>query len=138
MNAAFDLAGKKVWVAGHRGMVGGAIVRRLASENAEVLTATRAELDLRDAAAVRAWLKAERPDVAVLAAAKVGGILANAAYPADFLYENLAIETAVIHGAFEQGVGKLLFLGSACIYPRLAPQPIPEEALLTGPLEPTN
>ena len=138
MDAAFDLKGKRVWVAGHRGMVGGAIVRRLADEQAQVLTATRAELDLRDAAAVRAWLKAERPDVVVLAAAKVGGILANDTYPADFLYENLAIETAVIHGAFEQGVAKLLFLGSSCIYPRMAPQPIPEEALLTGPLEPTN
>ena len=138
MDAAFDLKGKRVWVAGHRGMVGGAIVRRLADEQARVLTAPRAELDLRDAAAVRAWLKAERPDVVVLAAAKVGGILANDTYPADFLYENLAIETAVIHGAFEQGVAKLLFLGSSCIYPRMAPQPIPEEALLTGPLEPTN
>ena len=138
MDIPFDLAGKRVWVAGHRGMVGGAIVRRLADEQAQVLTATRAELDLRDAAAVRAWLKANRPDVVVLAAAKVGGILANAAFPADFLYENLAIETAVIHGAFEQGVAKLLFLGSSCIYPRMAPQPIPEEALLTGPLEPTN
>ena len=138
MDIPFDLAGKRVWVAGHRGMVGSAVVRRLASENVQVLTATRAELDLRDAAAVRAWLKANRPDVVVLAAAKVGGILANAAFPADFLYENLAIETAVIHGAFEQGVAKLLFLGSACIYPRMAPQPIPEEALLTGPLEPTN
>ena len=119
-------------------MVGSAIVRRLASEQVQVLTATRAELDLRDAAVVRAWLKANRPDVVVLAAAKVGGILANDSYPADFLYENLQIETAVIGGAFEQGVSKLLFLGSSCIYPRLAPQPIPEEALLTGPLEPTN
>ncbi len=125
-------------MAGHRGMVGSAIVRRLAGEQVEVLTATHAELDLKDAAAVRVWLKANRPEVVVLAAAKVGGILANNTYPADFLYENLAIETAVIHGAFEQGVGKLLFLGSACIYPRMAPQPIPEEALLTGPLEPTN
>ena len=138
MDAAFDLAGKRVWVAGHRGMVGSAVVRRLDSEKVQVLTATRADLDLRDAAAVRTWLKANRPDVVVLAAAKVGGILANDAYPAEFLYENLAIETAVIHGAFEQGVAKLLFLGSACIYPRMAPQPIPEEALLTGPLEPTN
>jgi GDP-L-fucose synthase len=138
MDAAFELKGKKVWVAGQRGMVGSAVVRRLGREDVEVLTAPRQELDLRDAAAVRAWLKANRPDVVVLAAAKVGGIVANAAYPADFLYENLQIETAVIGGAFEQGVSKLLFLGSSCIYPRLAPQPIPEEALLTGPLEPTN
>ena len=125
-------------MAGHRGMVGAAIVRRLAAEQAEVLTVARAGLDLRDPAAVRAWLKANRPDVVVLAAAKVGGILANDSYPADFLYENLQIETAVIGGAFEAGVEKLLFLGSVCIYPRMAPQPIPEEALLTGPLEPTN
>ena len=135
---AFELAGKRVWVAGHRGMVGSAVVRRLAGERVELLTAPRAELDLRDAAAVRAWLKANRPEVVVLAAAKVGGILANDSYPADFLLENLQIETAVIGGAFEAGVGKLLFLGSSCIYPRLSPQPIPEEALLTGPLEPTN
>ena len=134
----FDLTGKRVWVAGHRGMVGSAVVRRLAGEQVELLTAPRAELDLRDAAAVRAWLKANRPEVVVLAAAKVGGILANDSYPADFLLENLQIETAVIGGAFEAGVSKLLFLGSSCIYPRLSPQPIPEEALLTGPLEPTN
>ena len=119
-------------------MVGSAIVRRLAREDVEVLTAPRAELDLRDAAAVRGWLTANRPDVVVLAAAKVGGILANDSYPADFLLQNLQIETAVIGGALEAGVGKLLFLGSTCIYPRMAPQPIPEEALLTGPLEPTN
>ena len=135
---AFDLVGKRVWVAGHRGMVGSAVVRRLASEQVEVLCAPRAELDLRDAAAVRAWLKANRPDVVVLAAAKVGGIAANDSLPADFLLDNLAIETAVIGGAFEAGVSKLLFLGSSCIYPRMSPQPIPEEALLTGPLEPTN
>ena len=138
MNPVFDLAGARVWVAGHRGMVGSALVRRLQSEPVEILTAPRAELDLRDAAAVRAWLAANRPDVVILAAAKVGGILANDAFPADFLYENLAIETAVIGGAAAAGVKKLLFLGSACIYPKLAPQPIPEEALLTGPLEPTN
>ena len=138
MTTAFDLGGKRVWVAGHRGMVGASIVRRLASEAVEVLTVPRSELDLRDAAAVRAWLKANRPDVVILAAAKVGGIAANAALPADFLIENLQIQTAVIGGGFEAGVSKLLFLGSACIYPRLAPQPIPEEALLTGPLEPTN
>ena len=138
MSTDFDLAGKKVWVAGHRGMVGSALVRRLAGEPVEILTVDRRRLDLRDAAAVRAWLNTERPDVVILAAAKVGGILANDSFPADFLHENLAIQTAVIGGAFEAGVSKLLFLGSACIYPRLAPQPIPEEALLTGPLEPTN
>jgi GDP-L-fucose synthase len=138
MDAAFELKGKTVWVAGHRGMVGGAIVRRLASEDVRVLTVSRQELDLRDAGAVRAWLKANRPHVVVLAAAKVGGIAANDSLPADFLYDNLMIETAVIGGAFETGVSKLLFLGSSCIYPRMAPQPIPEEALLTGPLEPTN
>ena len=135
---AFDLSGKRVWVAGHRGMVGSAVVRRLASEQVEVLTVPRSEVDLRDAPAVRAWLKANRPDVVVLAAAKVGGIAANDTLPADFLLDNLAIETAVIGGAFEAGVSKLLFLGSSCIYPRMSPQPIPEEALLTGPLEPTN
>ena len=138
MDPIFDLTGARVWVAGHGGMVGSAIVRRLAAEQAQVLTVPRAGLDLRDPAAVRAWLKANRPEVVVLAAAKVGGILANDSYPADFLYENLQIETAVIGGAFEAGVEKLLFLGSVCIYPRMAPQPIPEEALLTGPLEPTN
>ena len=138
VDAGFDLVGKRVWVAGHSGMVGAAVVRRLAGEQVEVMIAPRAELDLRDAAAVRIWLKANRPDVVVLAAAKVGGILANGTYPADFLYENLAIQTAVIHGAFEQGVSKLLFLGSSCIYPKLAPQPMTESMLLTGPLEPTN
>jgi GDP-L-fucose synthase len=134
----FDLQGARVWVAGHRGMVGAAIVRRLASEPVEVLTAPRSELDLRDAAAVRRWLDAQRPDVVVLAAAKVGGIWANDNFPADFLYDNLAIETAVIPAAFDAGVRKLLMLGSACVYPREAPQPMVEEALMTGPLEPTN
>jgi GDP-L-fucose synthase len=134
----FDLSGARVWVAGHRGMVGSAIVRRLASEPVEVLTVPRAELDLRDAPAVRRRLEAMRPDVVVLAAAKVGGIWANNSFPADFLYDNLAIETAVIPAAFDAGVGRLLMLGSACVYPREAPQPMAEEALLTGPLEPTN
>src|SRR6516164_7826363 len=117
---AFDLQGARVWVAGHRGMVGSAIVRRLASEPVEVLTVPRAELDLRDAAAVRGWLAANLPDVVVLAAAKVGGILANDSFPAQFLYDNLAIETAVIPAASEAGVRKLLMLGSACVYPREA------------------
>lgn len=135
---AFDLTGKRVFVAGHRGMVGSAIVRRLASENCEVLTAGRDVLDLKDQAAVRGWFAAEKPDAVFLAAAKVGGILANDSYPADFLYDNLMIEANVIEAAHRSGTQKLLFLGSSCIYPRLAPQPIPEDALLTGPLEPTN
>jgi len=134
----FDLSGKKVWVAGHRGMVGSAVVRRLASEGAEVLTAGRDTVDLRDQVGVRRWMEAAKPDAVVLAAAKVGGILANDTYPVDFLLDNLLIETAVISGAHAAGVEKLLFLGSSCIYPKFAPQPIPEDALLTGPLEPTN
>lgn len=137
-DATFDLVGKRVFVAGHRGMVGSAIVRRLARERCDILTADRATLDLGDQAAVRAWFAAERPDAVFLAAAKVGGILANDSYPADFLYDNLMIEANVIEAAHRVGVAKLLFLGSSCIYPKLAPQPIPESALLTGPLEPTN
>lgn len=135
---AFDLAGKRVFVAGYRGMVGSAILRRLAHEQCTVLTAPRAELDLREQAAVRSWFAREKPDVVVLAAAKVGGILANDTYPADFLYENLMIEANVIEAARTEGVGKLLFLGSSCIYPKFADQPIVEDALLTGALEPTN
>lgn len=134
----FDLRGRRVWVAGHRGMVGSAIVRRLASEPVTVLTADRSVLDLRQPAAVERWLNAEAPDIVVLAAAKVGGIFANDVFPVDFLYENLAMEVAVIKAAYDAGVKKLLFLGSSCIYPKDAPQPIREEALLTGPLEPTN
>lgn len=129
---------KRIFVAGHRGMVGAAIVRRLARENCEILTTGRDRLDLRDQNAVRSYLCDAKPDAVILAAAKVGGILANDTYPADFLYENLAIETNVIEGSFRAGVQKLLFLGSSCIYPKFAPQPIPEDALLTGPLEPTN
>lgn len=136
--AMFDLTGKKVFVAGHRGMVGSAIVRRLAGEGCEVLTAGRDTLDLIDQAATRAWFAREQPDAVFLAAAKVGGILANDNYPADFLYDNLMIEANVIEAAFRTGVGKLLFLGSSCIYPKFAGQPIREDALLTGPLEPTN
>jgi GDP-L-fucose synthase len=135
---SYALAGKRVWVAGHRGMVGAALVRRLESENATVLTVARDKLDLRDAGAVKTWMTANAPQAVVLAAAKVGGILANDSWPADFLYDNLAIENAIIHGAFQTGVEKLLFLGSSCIYPKFAPQPITENALLTGPLEPTN
>jgi GDP-L-fucose synthase len=134
----YALSGKRVFVAGHRGMVGSAIVRRLASEACEVLTATRAELDLGDQAAVRGWFARERPDVVVLAAAKVGGILANDSLPADFLYDNLMIEANVVEAAHRNDVGKLLFLGSSCIYPKFAPQPIEEDSLLSGPLEPTN
>ncbi|WP_309547003.1 GDP-L-fucose synthase [Sphingomonas sp. SUN019] len=135
---AYDLADKRVWVAGHRGMVGSAIVRRLADESCEVLTASRTDLDLTDKAGVLAWMQANRPDAVFLAAAKVGGILANDRYPADFLLDNLLIETSIFAGAHATGVEKLLFLGSSCIYPKLAAQPIVEEALLTGPLEPTN
>lgn len=138
MTYSYDLASKRIFVAGHRGMVGSAVVRRLARENCVVLTTGRDRLDLRDQTATRQFIANERPDAIVLAAAKVGGILANDTYPADFLYDNLVIETNVIEAAFRAGVGRLLFLGSSCIYPRLAPQPIPEDALLTGPLEPTN
>ena len=136
--APYGLRGKRIWVAGHRGMVGAALMRRLARENCETLTVDRDDLDLRDQAAVVSWIKREKPQAIVLAAAKVGGIQANNSYPADFLYDNLMIEANIVHAAFIIGVEKLLFLGSSCIYPKLAPQPIPEDALLTGPLEPTN
>jgi GDP-L-fucose synthase len=134
----YPLEGKRVWVAGHRGMVGSALVRRLAREDCEVILADRAAVDLRDQAQTRAWLLDRRPDAVFLAAARVGGILANDTYPADFLYDNLMIEANVVEAARLAGVGKLLFLGSSCIYPKLAPQPIVEDALLSGPLEPTN
>jgi GDP-L-fucose synthase len=137
-DVSYRLDGKRVFVAGHRGMVGAAVVRRLAAEPCEILTATRGELDLRRQADVEAWVRRERPQVVVVAAAKVGGILANDTRPAEFLYENLAIQTNLIHAAKLCEVEKLLFLGSSCIYPRLAEQPIREESLLTGPLEPTN
>jgi GDP-L-fucose synthase len=135
---SFDLTGRRVWVAGHRGMAGSAIARRLARESCEVVTVTHSELDLLRQADVRAWLADKKIDAVFLAAATVGGILANTMRPAEFLYENLVIETNVIHAAREAGVKKLLFLGSSCIYPRLADQPIREEALLSGALEPTN
>ncbi|MCX4578351.1 GDP-L-fucose synthase [Streptomyces sp. NBC_01571] len=128
----------RVFVAGHRGLVGSAVARRLAAEGHEVLTRTRAELDLRDAARTALELAALRPDAVVLAAAKVGGIMANSTQPVQFLEENLQIQLSVIAGAHAAGVGRLLFLGSSCIYPKHAPQPISEDALLTGPLEPTN
>lgn len=134
----FNLTGKRIWVAGHKGMVGSALVRRLASEQCEVLTADRAVLDLTDQRAVQEWMCNARPDAVFLAAARVGGILANATQPVDFLRDNLLIGTAVISGAQAAGVRKLLFLGSSCIYPKHASQPIREDALLTGPLEPTN
>lgn len=134
----FPLAGKRIWVAGHRGMVGAALVRRLTGEGCEILTVDRTQLDLRRQAETEAWMADAKPDAVILAAARVGGIAANDRYPGEFLRDNLAIQTNVIEGARRIGVGKLLFLGSSCIYPKFAPQPIPEEALLTGPLEPTN
>ncbi len=134
----YDLAGKRVFVAGHRGMVGSAIVRRLAQEKCEIVTATRAELDLTQQAAVDAWFRQHKPQAVFLAAAKVGGIYANNTFRAEFLYENLVLATNVLRAAHETAVEKLLFLGSSCIYPRMAAQPMREDALLTGPLEPTN
>lgn len=134
----YDLVGKRVWVAGHRGMVGSALVRRLQREQCEVITADRNSVDLIDQAAIRRWMAQERPDAVILAAAKVGGILANDRYPADFLYDNLMIAANVTEAAYRHSVEKLLFLGSSCIYPKFADQPILEESLLTGSLEPTN
>ncbi len=134
----FDLKGARVFVAGHRGMVGAALVRRLAVEDCDIITAGRDVLDLRDQAAVERFMADRRPDVVLIAAAKVGGILANDTYPADFLLHNLQIQTNLISAAHQSGVRKLTFLGSSCIYPRLAAQPMREDALLTGPLEPTN
>jgi GDP-L-fucose synthase len=134
----YTLKGKRVYVAGHRGMVGQAIVRRLAAEGCKILTATRADADLIRQADVEAWFTANKPDAVFVAAAHVGGILANNDYPADFLYNNLMIEANIIKAAHTHGVEKLMFLGSSCIYPKLADQPIGEDALLTGPLEPTN
>ncbi len=129
----------RIYIAGHRGLVGSAIVRRLqAAGHGQLITRTHAELDLTDERATRAFFEAERPDHVFLAAAKVGGIVANNIYPAEFIRDNLAIQTNVIHAAYLAGVKRLLFLGSSCIYPKLAPQPMKESALLTGPLEPTN
>lgn len=134
----FDLKGKRVYVAGHRGMAGSAMLRRLAAEDCEIVTADRHVLDLTDQAATEDFLAQHRPDAVFLAAAKVGGIYANDTFPADFIVDNLAIALNVIRGAHKTGVAKLLNLGSSCIYPKLAPQPMTEDALLTGPLEPTN
>jgi GDP-L-fucose synthase len=135
---AFSLTGKKVWVAGHKGMAGSAIVRRLASEQCDIITAGRETLDLSRQVDVAQWLGDNRPDAIFLAAATVGGILANTTRPAEFIHDNLVIETNVIHGAYKAGVSKLLFLGSSCIYPKMAPQPMKESALLTGTLESSN
>lgn len=134
----YNLDSKRVWIAGHRGMVGSALVRRLESENCTILLADRSKLDLEDQHAVRSWINRERPDAIIIAAAKVGGIWANSQFPADFIYSNLAIETNIIEAAHRADVNRLLFLGSSCIYPKFADQPITEDALLTGALEPTN
>ena len=134
----FDLAGKRVFVAGHRGMVGAAVVRRLADVDCQILTASRETVNLSNQADTERFLLMARPDVTIVAAAKVGGIHANSTFPADFIYDNLAIAVNTIHAAFKAGVKKLLFLGSSCIYPRLARQPMSEDELLSGPLEPTN
>lgn len=134
----FSLAGKRVWVAGHRGMVGGAVVRRLGVEGCQVVGLDEPRVDLRRQDAVEALIARLKPDAIVMAAAKVGGILANDTFPADFLYDNLLIEANITQAAHANDVDRMLFLGSSCIYPRLAPQPITEDALLTGPLEPTN
>jgi len=134
----FPLTGKRIWVAGHRGMVGSALVRRLEQEGCEIVTVDRQQLDLKRQQDVEDWVSQARPDAIFLAAAKVGGILANDSYPADFLYDNLMIEANIIHAAHRADVARLMFLGSSCIYPKFAPQPITEDALLTGPLEPTN
>jgi GDP-L-fucose synthase len=134
----FDLKGKRVYVAGHNGMAGSAIVRRLRREGCEILTADRGKVNLTEQTDTEAWLLQAQPDVVFLAAGLVGGIYANDTFPADFIADNLAIGLNVIRGSFKAGVKKLLALGSSCIYPKLAPQPMSEEALLTGPLEPTN
>jgi len=135
---SFHLSGKSVWVAGHRGMVGSALCRRLETAGCRIIVADRSELDLTRQADVEAWMEANKPQVVVVTAAKVGGIFANNEYPAAFIYENLAIGANIIEAARKTGVEKLLYLGSSCVYPRLAPQPISERSLLTGPLEPTN
>jgi len=138
MTKLYDLQGKRIFVAGHKGMVGAAVRRQLAQQGMDVMTADRAQLDLLDQAAVRQWVSANSPDVMIVAAAKVGGILANDSRPAEFIYENLVIETNLIDAAYRSGVERVVFLGSSCIYPKFAPQPISEDSLLTGPPEPTN
>ena len=138
MNPSYTLRNKRVWVAGHRGLVGSAIVRRLAREGCEVVTAPRESVDLRRPDQLERWMRDVRPQAVFLAAARVGGIYANDTRPAEFIYDNLAIQTTVVEAARRYDVEKMLLMGSSCIYPRMAPQPIPEDALLTGPLEPTN
>ncbi|WP_119420547.1 GDP-L-fucose synthase family protein [Desertibaculum subflavum] len=135
---AFELKGRRVWIAGHRGMVGAALLRRLQREPVTLLAADRAALDLRRQADVETWVEKNKPEAIIIAAAKVGGIKANDAYPVDFLYDNLAIQTNILRAAAEQGVARVMVLGSSCVYPKLAEQPIKEETLLTAPLEPTN
>src|SRR3954451_13638395 len=137
-NAPFELKGKSVYVAGHRGMVGSALVRRLEREDIELVTVERREVDLCNQAAVFDWFAKVRPQVVFLAAAKVGGIVANDTLRAEFIYDNIAIAANVIHAAHQNGAEKLMFLGSSCIYPKMAPQPLREDSVLTGPLEPTN
>src|SRR5208282_3179357 len=132
------MSGPRIWVAGHKGMVGSTVTRYLEARGDTVIKADRSVVDLRNQIAVEVWLKQNRPDAIVFAAAKVGGIYANDAFPAEFIYDNLAIEANVIHSAHLADVDRFVFLGSSCIYPKFAPQPIKEEALLTGPLEPTN
>ena len=134
----YKLTNKRVWIAGHNGMVGSAVLRRLSCEDCEIITIPKNKLDLRNGESVLRWMKKNKPEIVIVAAAKVGGIHANSHYPADFLYDNLMIEANVIHNAWVCGVSKLLFLGSSCIYPRNTSQPIVEKKLLTGELEPTN
>src|ERR1700736_2071429 len=135
---SYTLRNKKVWVAGHRGLVGSALMRRLQSEGCELVTAPRESVDLRRPEQLERWMREAKPQAVFLAAARVGGIYANDTRPAEFIYDNLAIQTTVVEAARRYDVEKMLLMGSSCIYPRMAPQPIPEEALLTGPLEPTN
>ena len=138
LEAPLDLTGKRIWVAGHNGMVGSAVARQLHNEHCDILTVLHSELDLCCQSDTEEWINANKPDMIIIAAAKVGGIGANSNYPADFLYENLMIEANIIHAAYKCSVEKLLCLGSSCIYPKFAEQPIEESALLTGALEPTN
>lgn len=138
INGDYSLSGKRVWVAGHRGMVGSALLRRLKKETCEIITVDRKQLDLRVQNDVERWMRATQPQAVFVAAATVGGILANDSRPAEFLYDNIMIGANIVETARQVGVEKLLYLGSSCIYPRLAPQPMAEDALLTGPLEPTN
>ena len=138
LETPLEIAGKRTFVAGHSGLLGSAVVGRLASEQCALITADRTEVDLTRQTEVESWFQQQKPDLVFVAAAKVGGILANDAYPADFIYENLMIEANIINAAFQVGVEKLMFIGSTCIYPKAARQPIAETELLAGPLEPTN